>query len=389
MKDLESYISDTVRDIPRSGIRDFFEIVAERKDVISLSIGEPDFVAPWHVREATAYAVSHGATSYTANLGMLELRTEISRYVKENFKLSYNPMDEILVTVGASEAIDIALRSLINPGDEVLYHEPCYVSYAPVISMAHGKAVLVETNVKNNFMLRATDLEKKVTDRTKVLMLNFPNNPTGATLTKEVAEELSEFAVKHDLIVITDEIYSELTYDDERISIGSFPGMQERTIFIHGMSKAWAMTGYRIGYVCAPPVLLEAMMKIHQYTIMCAPVLSQKAALEALRNGDEQVAKMRDEYNRRRNFIIAELNEMGISCHKPEGAFYVFPNIAKFGMSSKDFCMKFLDEYDVACVPGTAFGKCGEGFMRCSYATAFDSIKEAMKRLKKFVAELS
>jgi aminotransferase len=254
--------------------------------------------------------------------------------------------------------------------------------------MAHGKAVLVETNVKDNFMHRAADLEKKVTDKTKVIMLNFPTNPTGATLTNEVAKELAEFAVKHDLIVITDEIYSELTYDEERISVANFSGMRERTIFIHGMSKAWAMTGYRIGYVCAPPVLLEAMMKIHQYTIMCAPVLSQKAALEALMNGDEQVAKMRDEYNRRRNFIIAELNEMGIACHKPEGAFYVFPNISKFGMSSKDFCMKFLDEYDVACVPGTAFGACGEGFIRCSYATAFNSIKEAMKRLRSFVAQL-
>jgi aminotransferase len=388
MRDLENYISNTVKNIPRSGIRDFFEIVAERQDVISLSIGEPDFAAPWHVREATAYAVSHGATSYTANLGMLELRNEIAKYVNKNFKLSYNPKNEILVTVGASEAIDIALRSLINPGDEVLYHEPCYVSYAPVISMAHGTPVLVETDVKNNFMLRASDLEKKVTIKTKVLMLNFPTNPTGAALTYEVAEELAEFAVKHDLIVITDEIYSELTYDADRISVANFPGMRERTIFIHGMSKAWAMTGYRIGYVCAPPVLLEAMMKIHQYTIMCAPVLSQKAGIEALRNGDEKVAEMREEYNRRRNFIIAELNEMGISCHKPEGAFYVFPNISKFGMTSKEFCMKFLDEYDVACVPGTAFGKSGEGFMRCSYATAFDSIKEAMKRLRSFIKGL-
>jgi len=388
MKDLENYISDTVKYIPRSGIRDFFEIVAERKDVISLSIGEPDFVAPWHIREATAYAVNHGATSYTANLGMLELRNEISKYVNKNFKLYYNPKNEILVTVGASEAIDIALRALINPGDEVLYHEPCYVSYSPVISMAHGTPVLVETDVEENFMLRASELEKKVTIKTKVLMLNFPTNPTGATLTYDVAKELAEFAVKHDLIVITDEIYSELTYDQDRISVATFPGMQERTIFIHGMSKAWAMTGYRIGYVCAPPVLLEAMMKIHQYTIMCAPVLSQKAGIEALRNGDNKVAEMREEYNRRRNFIIAELNEMGIPCHKPEGAFYVFPNISKFGMTSKEFCMKFLEEYDVACVPGTAFGKCGEGFMRCSYATAFDSIKEAMKRLRSFINEL-
>lgn len=385
---LENYISHTVRDIPRSGIRDFFEIVAERKDVISLSIGEPDFVAPWNIREATIYGLNRGATSYTANLGMLELRQEISRYVTETFGMTYNPVDEVLVTVGVSEAIDIALRALLNPGDEVLYHEPCYVSYAPIISMAYGKPVLVETNVKDNFMLRASELEKKVTDKTKVLMLNFPTNPTGAVLTYDVAKELAEFAVKHDLIVISDEIYSELTYDADRISVVNFPGMKERTVFVHGMSKAWAMTGYRIGYVCAPPVLLEAMMKIHQYTIMCAPVLSQLAAVEALKNSDAQVDDMRAEYNRRRNFLISELHDMGLSCHKPEGAFYMFPDISKFGMTSKEFCMKFLNEYDVACVPGTAFGSSGEGYMRCSYATAMDSIKEAMKRLRSFVSGL-
>jgi aminotransferase len=381
-----SRVAAHLHDIPRSGIRDFFEIVSSRKDVISLGIGEPDFVTPWHIREAAIYALERGATSYTPNLGTLKLRHSISKYVETAFGASYNPTNEILVTVGVSEALDLAIRALCNPGDEFIYHEPCYVSYAPTISFAHGVPVAVETKAENQFKLTRKALEKAVTPRTRALLLNFPTNPTGAVLDRSDVEDIAAFAIEHDLIVISDDIYAELTYDQERVSILSVPGMQERTIFLNGFSKAWAMTGFRIGFSCAPPDLTEAMMKIHQYTMLCAPVLAQEAATEALDNGDPQVAEMRAAYNQRRHVIHAGLNEAGLKCHLPQGAFYAFPYIGHLGMSSQDFALELLEEENVACVPGTAFGACGEGFMRCSYATALPQIEEAVKRITRFVA---
>jgi len=383
-----SLVAPYLKDVPRSGIRDFFDIVSARKDIISLGIGEPDFVTPWHIREAAIFALDHGATNYTANLGLLELRREISRYVQRAFGAAYDPASEILVTVGVSEALDLAVRAIVSPGDEVLYHEPCFVAYAPIVVFAHGTPVAVATRREDDFRLTRAMLEKKVTPRTRALILNFPTNPTGAVIEAHDVRGIAEFAVAHDLIVITDEIYSELTYDAQRVSIASLPGMKERTIFLHGFSKAWAMTGFRIGYSCAPPELTEAMMKIHQYTMMCAPILAQKAALEALRNGDADVERMRGEYRRRRNFIHATLNEIGLPCHLPKGAFYAFPYVGDYGLSSKDFALKLLDEERVACVPGSAFGRCGEGFLRCAYAADLDDIKEAMRRTGAFVKRL-
>ncbi len=378
-------IASHLEPVPRSGIRDFFEIVSTRDDVISLGIGEPDFVTPWHIREASIYALDHGATSYTANLGLLKLRKAISKYVKKSYDIDYSPKDETIVTVGVSEAMDLAIRAITNPGDEILYHEPCYVSYAPLISFAHGVPVPVETSHKDEFRISAKSLEEKITPKTKALIINFPTNPTGAILLQKDLEKIAEFAIKHDILVITDDIYSELTYDAERCSIASLPGMKERTIFLNGFSKAWAMTGYRVGFACAPAELTEAMMKIHQYTMLCAPVLAQEAAIEALENGDAEVIKMRREYYRRRNFIHGSLNEMGLTCFKPEGAFYAFPYIGDTGLSSKDFAFKLLEEENVACVPGTAFGPSGEGHIRCSYATSLEELKEAMFRIKRFV----
>lgn len=391
MKDLKfhrSYVAPYLQNIPRSGIRDFFEIVSTRKDVISLSIGEPDFVTPWHIREASIFALDHGATSYTPNLGLLKLRQALSQYVEKSFGASYDAETEILVTVGVSEALDLAVRALVEPGDEILYHEPCYVSYAPVITFARGRPVPVTTLRENDFRLTRELLEKKVTDKTKALILNFPTNPTGAVLLREDVESIAEFAITHDLVVISDEIYSELTYEGERVSIASIPGMKQRTIFLNGFSKTWAMTGFRIGFSCAPAKLTEAMMKIHQYTIMCAPILSQEAAVEALKNGDSDVVEMRSEYEKRRNFICSSLNEMGLPCHLPKGAFYAFPYIGDYGIDSSEFSLRLLDEEKVACVPGTAFGPSGEGFIRCSYATDMEDIKEAMPRLKAFVKRL-
>jgi aminotransferase len=391
MKDSRShhkFIASHLQDVPRSGIRDFFDIVSTRKDIISLGIGEPDFVTPWHIREASMFALDRGSTAYTANLGLIELRRELAKYLKSSFKVSYNPENEILVTVGVSEAVDLAFRAIIEPGDEVLYHEPCYVSYAPVVTFAHGKPVPVTTRKENSFRLTRAMLEKKVTPRTKALMLNFPTNPTGSVLTRKDVKEIAEFAIEHNLMVLTDEIYSELTYEGERVSIASMPGMKERTIFLHGFSKAWAMTGFRIGFSCAPPAITDAMMKIHQYTMMCAPILSQKAAIEALRNGKNDTDEMWNEYLKRRNFICSSLNAMGLKCHMPKGAFYAFPYIGDFGLSSKEFSMRLLDEQKVACVPGTAFGPSGEGFIRCSYATDLENIKEAMIRMSAFVKKL-
>jgi aminotransferase len=385
---LRNRINTVVRDIPRSGIRDFFDIVTTMKDVVSLGIGEPDFDTPWHVRESTVFALERGATHYSSNLGYLDLRRALARYVRKTFGAEYNPEDEILVTVGVSEALDLALRALLNPGDEVLYHEPCYVSYRATILFAHGVPLAVETQAENGFRLTRAMLEAKATPRTKVLMLNFPNNPTGAIMSRADLEDIAAFARERDLIVITDEIYGELTYDTPHTSIVSLPGLRERTIFLHGFSKAWAMTGFRLGYACGPAELIEAMMKIHQYTMLCAASLSQKAALEALTRPESDIAEMVGEYRRRRNFIAAAFAEMGLECHRPLGAFYAFPSVAKFGLSSRDFALKLLHEERVAVVPGTAFGACGEGFVRCAYATGLDNIKEAMARLSKFVGRL-
>jgi len=385
---LSNVIATHLQGVPRSGIRDFFEIVSTRKDVISLGIGEPDFVTPWHIRESSIYALDHGATSYTPNLGTMKLREAIARYVTRAFQCDYAPRDEIMVTVGVSEALDLAIRAIVNPGDEVMYHEPCYVSYAPLITFAHGVPVPVETYPEDGFRLTRAKLEEKVTPKTKALLLNFPNNPTGAVLDERDVTAIAAFAVEHDLIVITDEIYSELTYVGDRTSIISLPGMKERTIFLNGFSKAWAMTGFRIGFSCAPPILTEAMMKIHQYTMLCAPILAQEAAWEALEHGDPAVASMREEYNRRRLFIQNSLNAMGLPCHELRGSFYAFPYIGDLGLSSYDFAMRLLEEENVACVPGTAFGACGEGFLRCSYATSLSKIEEAMERMGRFVARL-
>jgi aminotransferase len=385
---LRDRLNTTVRDIPRSGIRDFFDLVTTMKDVISLGIGEPDFDTPWHVRESTVFALERGVTHYTSNLGYIELRRALSGYAGKVFGAEYNPESEILITVGVSEALDLALRAIINPGDEVLYHEPCYVSYRATILFAHGIPVPIETRADNGFRLTRAMLEAKVTPRTKVLMLNFPNNPTGGVMSREDLEAIATFAVERDLLVITDEIYAELTYDTAHTSIVSLPGLRDRTILLHGFSKAWAMTGFRLGYACGPAELIEAMMKIHQYTMLCASSLSQKAAIEALARPASDIGEMVGEYRRRRNFIAAAFAEMGLECHRPLGAFYAFPSVGKFGMTSKDFAMKFLKEERVAVVPGTAFGACGEGFVRCAYATSMDNIKEAMIRLQRFIKRL-
>jgi aminotransferase len=381
------FVAGYLRDIPRSGIRDFFDIVSARKDVISLGIGEPDFVTPWHIREQAMFALDRGATTYTSNRGLIELRRSISAYVGKMFGVEYNPETEILITVGVSEALDLAIRAIIEPGDEVLYHEPCFVSYAPEIRFAHGVPVAVSTRREDGFRITRRMLEEKVTSRTRALILNFPTNPTGATLAQSDVEEISAFAKEHDLVLITDEIYSELTYDGVRTSIAAVPGMKDRTIFLHGFSKGWAMTGFRLGYACSTPELSEAMMKIHQYIMMCAPIISQLAAIEALKT-QVDTEEMRSSYEKRRNFICAELNEMGLPCHVPKGAFYVFPYIGDYGLSSKEFALRLLDEENVACVPGSAFGACGEGFLRCAYATDLEEIKEATARMARFVARL-
>jgi aminotransferase len=385
---LRNRLNTTVRDIPRSGIRDFFDIVTTMKDVISLGIGEPDFDTPWHVRESTVFALERGATHYTSNLGYLDLRRALARYVGKKFGAEYNPENQVLITVGVSEALDLALRALLNPGDEVLYHEPCYVSYRATILFAHGVPLEVETRAENGFRLTRAMLEARVTPRTKLLMLNFPNNPTGAVMDRADLEAIAAFARERDLLIITDEIYGELTYDTPHTSIVSLPGMRERTIFLHGFSKAWAMTGFRLGYACGPAELIEAMMKIHQYTMLCASSLAQKAALEALARPEADVTEMLNEYRRRRNVIAAAFTDMDLKCHRPLGAFYAFPSVAKFGLTSKDFALKLLHEEKVAVVPGTAFGACGEGFVRCAYATSMENIQEAMKRLRRFIGRL-
>jgi len=387
--DYQAKIARNIASIPRSGIRDFFELVQGRDDVISLGVGEPDFVTPWHIREAAIYSLEKGQTSYTSNLGLLSLRKSIARYVADFFHVAYDPAREVLVTVGVSEAIDIALRALLNPGDEVIYHEPCYVSYSPSIIMAHGLAVPVVTTKEDGFSLKPANVAAAITPRTRVIMLNFPTNPTGACATLEDLEGIAKLAIEHDLIVMTDEIYSELRYDGEtHVSIASLPGMRERTILLHGFSKAFAMTGFRLGYACAPQPIIEAMMKIHQYAMLCAPIMSQNAAIEALENGTPAMLEMRNAYHQRRDFLVRRLNEIGLECHLPGGAFYVFPDIRSSGLSSKDFAMRLLEQENVACVPGGAACPSGEGFLRCCYATAYEDIRTATDRIERFVGRL-
>ena len=385
---LKSHLAHQIADLPKSGIREFFDIVAQEKEVISLGVGEPDFDTPWHIREAAIFSLEHGRTHYTSNLGLPELRSSIARYVQKHFQIAYDPKSEVIITVGVSEAIDLALRAIINPGDEVLYHEPCYVSYSPSILMAHGIPVAIPTTATENFRMTAEALAAKISPRSKVLMLNFPCNPTGATQSRSELEKIAQLCIAHDLIVLTDEIYSELTYDNaEHVSIASLPGMRDRCVFLHGFSKAFAMTGFRIGYACAPPILTDAMMKIHQYSILCATTMAQDAAIEALENGGPAIESMRNEYASRRNYIVNAFNQLGLSCFKPVGSFYIFPNITSSGLSSRQFSLGLLEKKKVACVPGPAFGPSGEGFIRCCYATSLDQIKIAMDRISDFLKE--
>jgi len=379
------YVARHVSDIPRSGIREFFDIVRSMPDVISLGVGEPDFVTPWHIREAAIYALERGKTGYTSNLGLLKLREAIRTYVEREFGIAYDPNTQILVTVGVSEALDIALRAVVNPGDEVLYHEPCYVSYSPSIALTHGVAAPVSCSAERGFALEAEAIEKVATPRSKVLVLNFPTNPTGGTLRRSELLKIADVVLRRNLLVITDEIYAELTFEGEHLSIASLPGLRERTIFLHGFSKAYAMTGFRIGYACGPAEIIEAMMKIHQYSMLCASVISQEAALEATQHGEADTAEMRDQYRLRRNFVVNAFNAMGLTCHLPRGSFYAFPCVKTTGLSSKEFAVRLLEQEKVACVPGSAFGPSGEGYLRCCFATALDQIQIATDRMAKFV----
>jgi len=381
-------LADKIVDIKPSGIRKFFDIVNEMEDAISLGVGEPDFDTPWRIRDEGIYSLERGKTFYTSNSGLKELRTEISKYIKRTQGVTYDPMKEILVTVGGSEAIDLALRAMINPGDEVLIPQPSYVSYEPCAILADAKPVIIELKAENEFRLTAQELRDAITDKTKVLVLPFPNNPTGAIMEKADLEAIAEVILEKDIFVITDEIYAELSYKDKHVSIVSLPGMQERCVLINGFSKAYAMTGWRLGYACAPALIMEQMTKIHQFAIMCAPTTSQYAAVEALRNGDDDVAEMREAYNQRRRFLMHAFKEMGLECFEPYGAFYVFPCIKEFGMTSDEFAERLLREEKVAVVPGTAFGDCGEGFLRISYAYSLDNLKIAMKKIAKFIEKL-
>jgi aminotransferase len=386
---ISSKVAERIRQIPRSGIRDFFELVQARGDVISLGVGEPDFPTPWHIREAAIFALEKGETCYTSNLGLLPLRKAISTYIAGHCGAFYDPAREIIVTVGVSEALDIAFRAVLDPGDEVIYHEPCYVSYNPTIFMAGGVPVPVRTRPEDDFVLRARDVEKAITPRTKVVMLNFPTNPTGAFEPAGELEKIAALAVKHDLLVFTDEIYSELLYEGRKhTSILRFPGMRERTVLFHGFSKAYAMTGWRLGYACSPPDITEAMMKVHQYAILCAPIMSQRAAIEALEHGAPAVETMRRSYEQRMHLVVARLNEIGLPTFKPGGAFYVFADVRPTGLSSRDFALGLLNGHDVAVVPGNAFGQSGEGFVRCCYATALPKLELALERMAVFVAGL-
>ena len=381
-------LADKVVEIKPSGIRKFFDIVSEMKDAISLGVGEPDFDTPWHIRDEGIYSLEKGRTFYTSNAGLKELKIEICNYMKRKQNIEYDYKDEVIVTVGGSEAIDIALRAMLNPGEEVIIPQPCYVSYEPCTILAGGVPVIIDLKAENEFRLTAEELEAAITDKTKCLILAFPNNPTGAIMTKEDLEKIAKVIIEKDIIVISDEIYAELTYGREHVSIASLPGMQERTILINGFSKAYAMTGWRLGYACGPANIIEQMTKIHQFAIMCAPTTSQYAAVEALKNGDEDVQEMREAYNQRRRYLVNAFREMGLECFEPFGAFYVFPCIKEFGMTSDEFATRFLEEEKVAAVPGTAFGNSGEGFLRISYAYSLDNLKIAMERFKRFVEKL-
>jgi len=382
------FIADHVHAIPRSGIREFFDIVQGMPEVISLGVGEPDFVTPWHIREAAIYALERGRTTYTSNLGLPRLREAIAASLEPRFGVRYDPQRQILITVGVSEALDIALRAVINPGDEVLYHEPCYVSYSPGIALAYGVPIAVSCRAEDGFAVSAAAIERALTPRSKVLVLNFPTNPTGGTMTRTELEQIAGLVQRHNLLVITDEIYSELTFEGEHLSIASLPGMVERTIFLHGFSKAYAMTGFRIGYACGPVELIEAMMKIHQYSMLCASIVSQEAALEAIRNGEPNTVEMREQYRVRRNLIVDAFNTMGLTCHRPRGSFYAFPSIQSTGLTSKEFAVRLLEQEKVACVPGSAFGPGGEGYLRCCFATALDRIELAVERMARFVGRV-
>lgn len=382
-------LADRVVEIKPSGIRKFFDIASEMKDAISLGVGEPDFDTPWHIRDEGIYSLEKGKTFYTSNAGLKELREEIVRYLERKQGIRYeDPQKEILVTVGGSEAIDIGFRAMINPGDEVLIPQPSFVSYEPCAVMAGAKPVIINLKAENEFRLTAQELEEAVTEKTKILVLPFPNNPTGAIMERKDLEAIAEVILKHDIFVMSDEIYSELSYKEKHVSIAQIPGMKERTILINGFSKAFAMTGWRLGYVCGPAPVIEQMTKIHQFAIMCAPTTSQYAAIEALRNGDDDVAEMCTAYNQRRRYLVHAFKEMGLECFEPYGAFYIFPCINEFGMTSEDFAMRFLEEERVAVVPGTAFGDCGEGYLRISYASSLENLKESMGRLERFIGRL-
>ncbi|RKI30667.1 aminotransferase class I/II-fold pyridoxal phosphate-dependent enzyme [bacterium 1xD8-6] len=378
-------LSNKIKNIEPSGIRKFFDIVSEMKDAISLGVGEPDFDTPWHIREEGIYSLEHGRTFYTSNAGLKELRVEISKYLERRFSLKYDQQNEVIVTVGGSEAIDGALRAMIDPGDEVIVPQPSFVSYEPCVVLAGGVPVIIELKEEDEFKLTRQQILDAVTEKTKILVMPFPNNPTGAVMTREDLQEIVDVIIERDLYVISDEIYSELTYCGDHVSIASFPGMRERTIVINGFSKSYAMTGWRLGYACGPRVILEQMLKIHQFAIMCAPTTSQYAAVEALRNGDEDVRKMREAYNQRRNYLMRAFREMGLQCFEPFGAFYAFPCIKEFGMTSEEFADRLLHEEKVAVVPGTAFGTSGEGFLRISYAYSIEDLKEALARLQAFL----
>jgi len=388
MDDSARFVAQHVATLPKSGIRDFFAIVSKMKDAVSLGIGEPDFVTPFHIREAAMTALEKGRTSYTDNRGTLALREEISRYVARNYGPEYNPEDEILVTVGVSEALDAMLRATLNPGDKVLYHEPCYVSYAPSVTLCHATPLPIRTVSSDQFALDPAALRAAWQPGCKVLVLNFPTNPTGGTANRQKLEEIAKFAIEKDLLVASDEIYSELTFEGDHVSIASLPGMRERTVFLHGFSKAFAMTGFRIGYACGPAGVIDGMLKIHQYGIMCASIISQEAAVEALKNGRESMLHMRDKYRERRDFIVRRFNELGLPCHLPRGAFYAFPNITSTGLDSMTFASQLLAAQKVAVVPGTAFGAAGAGFCRASFSTSYERIHEAGERIARFLDTL-
>lgn len=381
-------LSKAITEIQPSGIRRFFDAASTMSNVISLGVGEPDFDTPWHVREEGIYSLEKGRTFYTGNSGLLELREEIGRYLDRRFGLSYSA-DEILVTVGGSEAIDIGFRTMLDPGDEVIILEPCYVSYLPCVKLAGGVPVRLPLEEKDQFKLTKEKLLSAITDKTKILVLPFPNNPTGAILNREELQIIADIVKEHDLFVMSDEIYSELNYEGGHVSIASIPGMRERTIVINGFSKSYAMTGWRLGYAAGPKEIMKQMLKIHQFVIMCAPTTSQYAAIEALRNGDEDVRRMRESYDERRRFLVNALNEMGLPCFEPKGAFYVFPNISAYGMTSEEFARRLLEQERVAVVPGTAFGECGEGFLRISYAYSIDNLKKALDKIEKFIDTLN